>query len=402
MSCRFLAASLGLLLAAGALALDAPQLAAPSVVVVGDSLLVQLSWEPVAGASAYRVLGRVAWSAPAQPLALVETPGLALMRPAPLGLFEVLAVSSGPETVLVPAGTFLMGSGAIDNLVHEVTLTRDFWLARTETTNAEYIDALNWAWEAGLLAIDHDLNTASDWVEWDGTPLLPVARDATDDLEIRYDAELDRFVLHAATQNTNTWGPGFAYPEGYDPAEHPVKFVTWMGAAAYCDWLSLQAGLTPLYNNEYYHDPTVHNPYEAQGWRLPTEAEWERAARWDDQRLYPWGGEAPDCERVNYRFPSHCVGWSTPVGAHPAGTSALGFQDLGGNVQEWCNDYGEVFNSEDPVTDPTGPSYTSGRAVRNGGWSALSPAHMRCSWRDRYWPLYSINFVGFRICRTVQ
>ncbi|MDP2360333.1 MAG: SUMF1/EgtB/PvdO family nonheme iron enzyme [bacterium] len=80
----------------------------------------------------------------------------------------------------------------------------------------------------------------------------------------------------------------------------------------------------------------------------------------------------------------------------------LGFQDLGGNVMEWCNDYVELLSSEAPVTDPMGPSRTDYRALRNGHWYSFSNAHMRGSWRAQSSPTHGYDNAGFRVCRTVQ
>jgi len=382
-----------------AAALDAPVVAVQAA-AAGDSVHVRLTWEPFAGATSYQVSGRSGWLDAAAPVAWLDTCGVDLPWANPQGLFEVVAESFLPEVVTVPAGTFLMGSGEIGNVFHQVTLTHDYELARTETTNAEYLDALNWAWAQGGLAIGNDPYTDMDWVMQGGSLLLPVSRAANhDDLEIVYDAQADRFILHAGTLDTNTWGPGHAFPDGYDPARHPIKYVTWMGAAAYCDWLSLRDGLPTHYNNDSNHDPTVHSPFTAQGWRLPTEAEWERAARFDDQRLYPWGNEAPSCERVNYRYPGYCVGWSEEVGSHPLGDSALGLHDLAGNEMEWCNDYATPITSADPVIDPPGPSGSGYRGLRNGHWRSFSNGHMRATWRAQSMYNNGYDDVGFRVCR---
>jgi len=299
-----------------------------------------------------------------------------------------------PEFIVVPAGTFTQG---VDS-PRQVTLTRDFLLGVHEVTNAQYREALQWAYDQGLVTVEDGL------VRQHGVSLVDVGATTEDVLEIRFDEATGQFLLHAGTaaiiddpHGQGDWGPGFAYPEGYDPANHPVKHITWYGAASYCDWRSLMEGLPPYYNGQWDQVPVPNNPYEAVGYRLPTEAEWEYAAQWNDGRVYPWGSQAPDCSLLGYNY---CVGWTEPVGSHPAGASALGLQDMGGSVFEWCNDWSGSYEPG-PVSDPTGGTIAVWRVLRGGGWSTTG-LYYRCYYRAYSGPSEMRNQWGFRLCRTVH
>jgi formylglycine-generating enzyme required for sulfatase activity len=162
-------------------------------------------------------------------------------------------------------------------------------------------------------------------------------------------------------------------PNGdYDPdarGAFPVTFVTWDQAAAFCAWA---------------------------GQRLPTEAEWERAARGDDGRIYPWGNAAPDCALANLFA---CGDATQPVGGHPAGASPFGALDMAGNVMEWVADfYAADYYTTSPAVDPTGPA-TGNERVKRGGSYMGDADTVRVTNRVIGFPVGVPN-LGFRCARS--
>ena len=159
--------------------------------------------------------------------------------------------------------------------------------------------------------------------------------------------------------------------------EHPVVDVSWNDATAFCQWLAKESG---------------------GGIRLPTEAEWEKAARGTDGRIYSWGNQPPDGTRCNYG--RNVGGTTTPVGQYPAGISPYGVWDMSGNVFEWCSDWYDktVYQTRaDNVTrSPTGPGAGVYKALRGGPWW-IDREFVRCASRDKNDPGYWADFCGFRV-----
>ncbi|MBN2555470.1 MAG: SUMF1/EgtB/PvdO family nonheme iron enzyme [Anaerolineales bacterium] len=129
------------------------------------------------------------------------------------------------------------------------------------------------------------------------------------------------------------------YYSGPSTDDYPVVNIDWFRAEAYCTWA---------------------------GARLPSEAEWELAARGTDGRTYPWGNDAPTDDLTNY---FRHVGDLQPVGSYPDGASPYGALDMAGNAGEWVNDwFGETYYSQSPTSNPPGPESGEYRVIRGGSW----------------------------------
>ena len=172
--------------------------------------------------------------------------------------------------------------------------------------------------------------------------------------------------------------------------DDPVLYVSWRDAAAYCNWLSKQEGLTPAYDEA----KEMEWVKGANGYRLPTECEWEYVASGrGENRTYPWGNE----ERPRVE------GWTAhPVGADSADVSRDGIFDMGGNASEWCSDsfhFKTVLEGKDPLcTKPPACPRVAYRSIRGGSFGYYGSP--RCDVREYNSPGYSgYVYIGFRIAR---
>jgi len=282
--------------------------------------------------------------------------------------------------VQVPAGTFMMGHSSYGAPVHQVTLTRDFYLGQHEVTNKEYVAVLQWAYDNNLL--DYVTSTT---VHAFGQEILDLDGETWGPCQIEWDGS--EFIIVPVRHGTY---------EGQSAYDHPVMDVTWYGAACYCDWLSMMNGETPFYNGDWSVSES-HNPYTASVFRLPTEAEWEYANRYPDNRTYPWGNTSPTaCVQPNFQ---NCIDWTSPYGTFPAGDSELGLQDMAGNVWDWVNDYSGSYSSS-PQVDPLGASSGS-RQCRGGSWNDYYNSRMNAAFRYARSASYSSVGIGFRGALTV-
>jgi len=214
-------------------------------------------------------------------------------------------------------------------------------------------------------------------------------------------AQYAAFVQEGGYDNPNYWTEGGWQEKGdltgpqtyggvYDLPNHPVVMVSWYEALAFCRWLDEQ-----LYQRGELS--------EGKQVTLPTEAEWEKAARGTDGRRYPWGGE-PDPNRANYDETG--IGTTSAVGLFPGGETPYGCLDMSGNVWEWTRSlWGEKwdkptfkypYDSRDGREDIDAP--VGVRRVLRGGAFLYQRRDVRCPCRDRYNPYARYRFYGFRVC----
>lgn len=264
----------------------------------------------------------------------------------------------GIEFVPVPAGKFKLGSKDDNPLArdnekpqHTCEISRPYSIARFPITNARFEEFVQ------ARAYPTTSEEKGSAPVWDGNQLK------------------------------DTPGANWRHPRGpksssKDKEQHPVVQVSWVDAAAYCRWF-----------NETYRAELGDLQV-----RLPTEAEWEKAARGEYANEWPWGNEW-DPQRCNSREGGK--GDTTPVGAYsPSGDSPYGAADMVGNAWEWCQDWydGSEYTRRQvgPVVDPTGPQTGTARVVRGGSWDSTR-LYARCASRYGDVPGDFGSNLGFRV-----
>jgi len=172
---------------------------------------------------------------------------------------------------------------------------------------------------------------------------------------------------------------------------HPVTDVSWEEARAFCEWLTSEIVNCKLNITQYPASQMAIYTLQSTI-RLPTEAEWERAARGTDGRVFPWGADWNDA-RANTRESG--LGSTTPVGAYPSGASPAGLLDMAGNVWEWTTslDAPYPYTPGDGREDPQ----AQGRRILRGGCYANPYGFARCACRFRLLPSVRNSFLGFRL-----
>jgi eukaryotic-like serine/threonine-protein kinase len=264
--------------------------------------------------------------------------------------------ADGMVMVYIPEGEFTMGSNvgeANEQPPHTVYLDA-YWIDKTEVTNAMFaffVVATGYQTDAE--------KQASSWI-FDGAGWSEVS-----------DADWQ-----------HPRGPASDLT-GLD--NHPVVNVSWNDAAGYCEWA---------------------------GSRLPSEAEWEKAARGRDERTYPWGNQDPAGNLLNFADANLSVDWAArsvndgyeftaPIGSYPAGVSPYGVLDMAGNVWEWVNDwYSETYYRVSPTSNPVGPSTGNSHVLRGGSWNH-DGSNLHSSIRISNNPSAAIDNFGFRCSRSI-
>ena len=280
-----------------------------------------------------------------------------------------------PEMVLVHGGSFKMGNPYSDKMrkgnpdekpVHSVSVS-DFYIGKYEISVKQFKEFLadGSYKEFDKYGVMKKLPGMPDSVWWQGHP----------DCKKYWSIQVKKW-----------WGWNDNYP---------MFHVTWYDAIAYCNWLSIKAGLEKCY---YIDDNGIHCDITKNGYRLPTEAEWEYAAR---------GGK----NSKNYRYSGsndyNDVAWIDEntflTGPRAIGTkkpNELGIYDMSGNVWEWCTDYySPSYYSKSPSKNPVNLDPTSYRVIRGGSWH-YSELLATVYTRDGPKPGYTNYNYGFRVART--
>ncbi len=266
--------------------------------------------------------------------------------------------------MLIEGGTFKMGSNngeSNEKPVHEVSVD-SFYMGKYEVTNKEYCEFLN--------SEGNQKECICKWI------ILSINDNRA------FEDEYCGIIVGVSSDS-------FEVKAGYEA--HPAVYVTWYGAVAYCNWLSEEEGLDKCYGVK---GDRRNVDISKNGYRLPTEAEWEYACLAGADTEYPWGDEMDEdyCWYANNSAVNHEeVGQKKP--------NSYGLYDMNGNVWEWCSDwYNSDYYGNSPSCNPTGPETGSCRVWR-GGCFACYPVYCRSAYRGST-GMAPFRGLGFRLCRS--
>ncbi len=267
--------------------------------------------------------------------------------------------------ITVSGGSFNFGSIPYKTVKGApVTLTYDYSIGQFEVTNEEYIAFLN---DAEVLP-DGSFN-GTEWIDMDD-----------EDCEIGFSGT--HFVLNTGSEKA------------------PVIEVTWFGAAAFCNWLSLKESLNPAYDSNGnlldMEGKITSDITKVEGYRLPTEAEWEFAARGGNKSNGFMYAGSNKIEKVGwYRYNAD---WTHDVGELSG--NELSIHDMSGNVSEWCHDwFAEDYFETPQAHNPVNLTTSSLRVVRGGNWFQ-DQSYCRVTHRTANDPIDSHYTIGFRVAKT--
>ncbi|MBI2422981.1 MAG: SUMF1/EgtB/PvdO family nonheme iron enzyme [Candidatus Hydrogenedentes bacterium] len=335
-----------------------------------------------------------------------------------------------PEMIPVAESTFTMGSadfgddlqhGMDDELPrHEVTLSA-YEISKFEVTNQQLCDFLNDYYERGLLR-------RAAGAPWSGQ-IEGIYAGATPKRIVAYNLKECNvtFSNGKIIPKTKIGLPGATV---YSMGNHPATNITWFGAVLYANWLSEAEGLTPVYEEVLWSANLAND-----GYHLPTEAQWERAAAWDGTKHWIYSLTADSMndmsanvrrDRANFEVVTDDfinpiglvqdgispytspVGWFNGLNISPNGNlqtvdskSPIGAYDMSGNVIEWCHDrYSATYYSASPALNPDGPPSGISNAARGGAWGRTRNArNVRAAVRFNFAPDFTDGIIGFRIAR---
>lgn len=324
--------------------------------------------------------------------------------PAEIGFKDIIVGVLTMPLVAVESETFKMGrrrdgddlnyGASTESPQHFVTLT-PFSIGTYEVTNAEYAEVLNWANAKGYLRDSEGEAYAGGDAYGFGKRLIRVL---SGNPTVTYKGgEFGAFSAKAR--------------ETLSMKDHPVVQVSWFGAVTFCNWFSEMAGLSPCYD---LNDFSLLSPLP-NGYRLPTEAEWEWAASWNAEIprhwTYGYQNDTIGAPALNYQQTNELElttrPFTTPVGYYDGvnkntaySASHVGCFDMSGNVIEWCHDwYDSKYYRLGDQTDPTGPETGTQRVHRGGAWNNL-PIDCRTASRGASAPSDASVYIGFRVART--